>query len=171
MSLQSVRGHFKGYKIRTWSDSRNGDRIIQVQGDVTQALVTNFIPFSKNYAQVYVYNGRHDGPRSETLTFETPEGVPGQMSHLEAIPLGSTAFRLTWSKPDEPNGILTGYKISFALVNGTKVDREIEKEPILDPNRLHTKLAGLQPNSKYRIYISATTKEGASKKYVSRIIC
>lgn len=73
VSIDSVRGHFKGYKIKTWTDTKTY-REIQVQGDATQALVTNFVPFSKNYAQVYVYNGKYNGPASATLTFDTPPG-------------------------------------------------------------------------------------------------
>lgn len=75
VSLDSVRGHFKGYKIKTWSDyNRMDDREIQVQGDATKALVTNFVPNTKNYAKVYVYNGKYNGPPSEILSFDTPEG-------------------------------------------------------------------------------------------------
>lgn len=72
--LESVKGHFRGYKIKTWTENRAGYREIQVQGDATKALVSNFIPYSKNYAQVYVYNDKYNGPPSETLSFDMPEG-------------------------------------------------------------------------------------------------
>lgn len=72
--LESVRGHFKGYKIKTWAENRFGHREVQVQGDAKKALVTNFVPHSRNFAQVYVYNGKYNGPPSEILSFETPEG-------------------------------------------------------------------------------------------------
>ncbi|XP_022908169.1 neuroglian isoform X2 [Onthophagus taurus] len=164
--LESVHGHLKGYKIRTWTNTSAADHEIQVQGEATKALVTSFVPFSKNYAQVYVYNGKYNGPPSEILSFETPEGVPGQMSSLEAYPMGSSAFLLVWQKPDQPNGILTGYKISYAVVNGTAVGPKSTRDPqINDPNILQAKLAGLSPNVKYRIYISATTATGDSKEY------
>ncbi|XP_017782809.1 PREDICTED: neuroglian isoform X2 [Nicrophorus vespilloides] len=164
--LESVQGHFIGYKIKTWTENKLGHKEIQVQGEATKALVTNFVPFSKNYAQVYVHNGKYHGPPSETLSFDTPEGVPGQMSSLEAYQMGSSAFLLSWKKPDQPNGILTGYKIYYAVVNGTAVGNEIARTPqINNPNQLRAKLSGLQPNVKYRLYISATTSAGESKKY------
>ncbi|KRT82369.1 Immunoglobulin [Oryctes borbonicus] len=165
VSIDSVRGHFKGYKIKTWTDTKTY-REIQVQGDATKALVTNFVPYSKNYAQVYVYNGKYNGPPSVTLIVDTPEGAPGQMSFLEAYPMGSSAFLLTWQKPDQPNGILTGYKVYYAVVNGTHVGYKIAREPqINDPEQLQAKLSGLKPNTKYRIYITATTAAGESKEY------
>ncbi|XP_065166394.1 neuroglian isoform X2 [Atheta coriaria] len=166
VSLDSVRGHFKGYKIKTWTDKKPGHKEIQVQGEATKALVTNFTPFAKNYAQVYVYNGKYNGPPSETLSFDAPEGAPGPISFLEAYQMGSSAFLLTWKKPDQPNGILTGYKIFYSVVNGTSVFPEIARDPqILNPIQLRAKLSGLQPGVKYRLYISATTAAGDGKKF------
>lgn len=170
--LDSVRGHFKGYKIKTWTDDNVVDyREIQVQGDATKALVTNFVPNTKNYAMVYVYNGRYDGPPSEILSFDTPEGVPEEISRLEAIEMGSSAFLLIWDKPEKPNGKLTGYRIYYAVVNGTTVGQEIPRHPqIDDPNRLRAKLGGLEPGVKYRVLISATTAAGESKKYINVLL-
>lgn len=81
--------------------------------------------------------------------------------------MGSSAFLLVWKKPDQPNGKLTGYKIYYAVVNGTTVGPEVPRDPqIDDPNRLQAKLGGLDSGVKYRILISATTAAGESKKCV-----
>lgn len=162
--LDSVRGHFRGYKIKTWTENRVGHREIQVQGEATNALVNNFVPFSKNYAQVYVYNGKYNGPPSETLSFDTPEGEPDPVPFLEAYPLGLSSFLLVWKKPEQPNGILTGYKIYYAEVKNTSVGKMIERHrQIDDPNQLRAKLSGLRSGTKYRLYISATTAKGEGK--------
>lgn len=73
---ESVRGHFKGYKIQTWTDrdGKEAKREIQYKGDVNRALVSKFVPHTKNYAQVLVFNGRYNGPPSSILSFTTPEG-------------------------------------------------------------------------------------------------
>nr|XP_023019782.1 neuroglian [Leptinotarsa decemlineata]XP_023019783.1 neuroglian [Leptinotarsa decemlineata]XP_023019784.1 neuroglian [Leptinotarsa decemlineata] len=165
--LESVRGHFKGYKIKTWSETSLISKEIQVQGGNSKALVTNFDPYTKNYAQVYVFNEKYNGPPSETLSFDTPEGIPGEMQDLDATPLGSSAFLLKWEKPDKPNGILTGYNIYYAEVDPTmKVNQPIPRNPqITDPNVKHAKLGGLAPGMKYRLYISATTSAGESKRH------
>ncbi|KAJ8936475.1 hypothetical protein NQ314_012338 [Rhamnusium bicolor] len=165
--LTSVKGHFKGYKIKTWSETSLISKEIQVQGGNSKALVSNFDPYTKNYAQVYVFNERYNGPPSETLSFDTPEGVPGEMQDLEAIPLGSSAFLLKWEKPDKPNGILTGYNIYYAEVDSSmKVDQPVPRNPqITEANRKRAKLGGLKSGTKYRIYISATTVAGESKRF------
>ncbi|XP_031336931.1 neuroglian isoform X2 [Photinus pyralis] len=164
--LSSVRGHFRGYKIKTWTENRFGHREIQVQGDATKALVNNFVPFSKNYAQVYVYNDKYNGPPSETLSFDMPEGVPGPISSLQAYQLGSSAFYLEWKKPEQPNGILRGYNIYYETVEETAVGKLTPRhEQITDPDQLRAKLGGLHPSVKYRLYVSALTNAGESSKY------
>lgn len=165
---ESVRGHFRGYKIQTWTDrdGPEGMREINVKGDTNRAMVTKFVPHSKNYARVLVFNGRYNGPPSDTLSFDTPEGVPGTVQSFEALPMGSSALYLLWKKPEQENGILTGYKIYYQLVKGTKVGALMEREPhILDPKATRAKLAGLEPNTKYRIHIKATTRAGEGEGY------
>lgn len=165
---ETVRGHFKGYKIQIWTekDGEDGLREIDVKGDKTNTMVTKFIPHSKNFARVLVYNSRYNGPPSETLSFDTPEGVPGTVQFFEAFPLGSSALYLIWKRPEQPNGILTGYKIYYQTVKGTKVGPILEREPhISDPNQTRAKQAGLEPGTKYRLHIKATTSAGEGEAY------
>lgn len=104
---------------------------------------------------------RYAGPPSETLSFDTPEGVPGTVLSLEAFPMGSSALLLVWLRPAEPNGVLTGYKIYYRVVNGTRLEALLERKPhISDPTVNSAKLAALAPDTKYRIHIRATTKVG-----------
>lgn len=165
--IESVNGHFKGYKIQTWTEAEGEEqqREIHVQGDSNRALVTKFTPYSRNFARVMVYNSRFNGPPSAIIDFDTPEGVPSSVQSLEAVPWGSSAFWLTWKKPLQPNGNLTGYKIYYEQVNGTRLENRQEREPhIDDPNVLRCKLAGLQPDTKYRLHITATTKKGEGEE-------
>ncbi|XP_012275891.1 neuroglian isoform X2 [Orussus abietinus] len=166
---ESVRGELRGYKIQTWTDrdGEEGMREINVRdGNRTHALISKLIPYSKNYVRVLAYNGRYNGPPSEVLSFETPEGVPGTVLSLEAFPIASSALFLVWTKPSEPNGILTGYQISYQVVNGTRLGQELEREPhVSNPEATSAKLAGLAPDTKYRVHIRATTRAGDGKDY------
>lgn len=84
---------------------------------------------------------------------------------MQAYQLGSTAFYLVWKKPDQPNGILRGYRIYYAVVNGTSVGEIMERTPnVTDPDQLRAKLGGLQANVKYRLYVAAVTGAGVSPK-------
>ncbi|KAG7203224.1 hypothetical protein KM043_010327 [Ampulex compressa] len=147
VSEDSVRGELQGYKIQTWTekDGEKGLREIDLRGgNRTSALINKFVPYSKNYVRILAYNGRYDGPPSETLGFETPEGVPGTVLSLEAFPMGSSAFFLVWTRPAEPN----------------------ERKPeVTDPEATSAKLAALAPDTKYRVHIRATTKSGEGNDY------
>jgi neuronal cell adhesion molecule len=162
-----VRGHFKGYKIQTWTENDGEDNLreIHIKGDSTRALVTSFIPDSENFARILAFNGRYNGPPSNTIHFRTPEGTPGTVQTFDATPLGSSAFMLAWKKPLQPNGKLTGYKVYYEEVKGTNVGAKLEREPhITDPKITRTKLAGLKPDTNYRIHITATTKVGEGEE-------
>ncbi|XP_066590095.1 neuroglian isoform X2 [Prorops nasuta] len=166
---ESVRGELQGYKIQTWTerDGERGMREIDVRGgSTTTAMINKFVPYSKNYVRILAYNGRYAGPPSETLGFDTPEGTPGPVLGFEAYPMGSSTLYLLWTKPAEPNGILTGYRIYYQIVNGTHLDPMLERKPhVMDPEATSAKLAALAPNTKYRIHIRATTKVGEGNNY------
>ena len=86
---------------------------------------------------------------------------------LEAFPMGSSALFLVWTKPAEPNGILTGYRIYYEPVNETRLGPLLERKPhITDVEATSAKLAMLAPDTKYRIHIRATTKIGEGNEYV-----
>jgi neuronal cell adhesion molecule len=87
------------------------------------------------------------------------------VASFESHPLGSSAFLLKWQKPLQTNGVLTGYRIYYQTVTGTKVGPLIERKPITDARQMHAKLAGLDPNTKYRIHIKATTRAGEGNGY------
>ncbi|CAH1639978.1 unnamed protein product [Spodoptera littoralis] len=163
---ESVRGHFKGYKIQTWVDGEE-DRLkeILVKADASSALVSKFKPYKKNNARILVYNGRFNGPASDTLSFHTPEGKPGTVKSFEVYPIGSSAMLLKWDKPVDENGVLTGYKIYYQKVTGTSLGPIQERKKEIDPKFDRAKLAGLEPNTKYRIEIRAKTKAGEGDKY------
>lgn len=44
--------------------------------------------------------------------------MPSTVQSLEAFPMGSSAFMLTWKKPEHANGVLTGYKVYYQEVVG-----------------------------------------------------
>ncbi|XP_048489016.1 neuroglian isoform X2 [Plutella xylostella] len=159
---ESIRGHFKGYKIQTWTD--DGDiREYKHKPDSKTALVNNLVAYSKNYARVLAYNERYNGPVSEVVSFVTPEGTPESVRSFKAYPIGSSAMLLRWDKPERENGILTGYKIYYQKVIGTATGSLQERKKEIDPKFDRAKLAGLEPNTKYRIIIKAKTRAGEGK--------
>lgn len=164
----SINGHFKGYKIQTWTEEEGEEtkREVIVQANVTSALATIFKPFSKNLVQVLAFNEMYNGPPSDRIEVLTPEGMPGPVTFFDAVPMGSSSFYLRWQKPQEINGILRGYRIYYEEVHGTQLGPKLEKHPqITDPMQTRTKLVRLTPATKYRITIQAFTSKGQGDPY------
>lgn len=163
----TINGHFKGYKIQTWTDADGEENLreVAVRGEVTKALITKFRPDAINFVRVLAFNSRYHGPAGAIIELRTPEGLPSSVQSFEAFPLGSSAFLLRWKKPLQPNGQLTGYKVYFEEVSGTAVKSKLEREPhINDPRTTQAKLAGLRPATKYRLHIVGTTKAGEGEE-------
>jgi len=168
VSPESINGHAKGYKIQTWTEETGEEkyREIIMRSDSTQSLVQSFKPYALNYARVLAFNGAYNGPPSNIITIVTPEGKPGPIDMLNCFPMGSSALLLQWKRPQEVNGILTGYRIYYSKVVGTNIGPVLEREPRIYNNRTDkAKLAGLEPHSKYRVTIKATTNAGEGLAY------
>jgi neuronal cell adhesion molecule len=166
VSPESIRGHFRGYKIQTWveGDEENVKEIL-MKSNTSRSLVNKFTPDSVNYARIMAFNDRFSGPPSNTVQFETPEGVPSTVQSLQAFPLGSSAFMLLWKKPLLTNGKLKGYRIYYEEVKGTELGPRQEREPrILNPELKQVKLAGLKADTKYRIHIAGYTATGEGEE-------
>uniref|UniRef100_T1JDB9 Neuronal cell adhesion molecule n=1 Tax=Strigamia maritima TaxID=126957 RepID=T1JDB9_STRMM len=163
----SVRGHFKGYKIETWLtlEGEKQMRETVVPAESSSARVEMFVPYAMNNVRMRVFNGMHEGPPTQVITFQTPEGVPGPVASFDAVPMGSNALYLMWTKPMEPNGILTGYNITYAKVEGTAVKPENKRKSLIDQSETRTKLGGLEKNTKYRVTIAALTSQGPGVPY------
>jgi len=128
--------------------------------------VQSFKPYAKNYARVMAFNGAYNGPESNVIVIQTPEGKPGPVDSLECFPMGSSALLLAWKSPQEVNGKLTGFRIYYQEVDGTQLGPVLERQPrIINPQSDKAKLAGLRPHSKYRVTIKATTLAGEGMPY------
>ncbi|GFQ74968.1 neuroglian [Trichonephila clavata] len=168
VSPDSLYGHFRGYKIQTWTSEETEDHLreVIVPRNVTEALVDIFRPYSRNIVRVCAFNDVYNGPPSDAIDFLTPEGTPGPVSYFEAIPMGASALYLIWKRPMEPNGNLTGYRIYYRKVDGTSLGTVLERQPaITDFRETRAKLAGLQPDTKYRVIIHACTRVGQGDPY------
>lgn len=165
---ETVRGHFRGYKIETWTseDGEGMRRELVVPTDATTAMVSLFRPYARNLVRLRVFNDKYDGPSSDVVEYLTAEGTPGPVDSLEAIPLGSTALYLAWKEPAEPNGVLTGYFIQYSELRGTQFGPAMERAVPVGGRRIfRAKLVGLKPRTTYNIAIHASTKKGLGEPY------
>ncbi|XP_065315901.1 neuroglian-like [Gordionus sp. m RMFG-2023] len=163
---RTLNGEFKGFKILTWTPQEGLEKAREtIISDPNQntIVVKTFKPFSTNMAAIRVFNNYYDGPMSQEIRLQTPEGIPEMVENFRAYALGSNALQLRWEAPSEPNGILTGYHISYSKVINTGISPAQELPAITDPKTLEAKIPGLETDTKYRVEIAATTQAGMGK--------
>ncbi|XP_077496239.1 neuroglian-like [Amblyomma americanum] len=168
VSAESVRGHFRGYKVQTWTPEEGEGllREVVVAADKTTAQLNVLRPYARNVVRVLAFNNKYNGPPSETVEFTTPEDTPGPVDALEGISMGSTGLYLTWKQPQQPNGVLTGYHIYYQEIRGTSLEPERQRlPPVRDPLQTKARLTGLRPNTVYRITVRAATALGPGERY------
>ncbi|XP_062838740.1 phosphatidylinositol phosphatase PTPRQ isoform X3 [Anolis carolinensis] len=74
----------------------------------------NLIPFTTYDAFVAAETSAGVGPKTN-LTVFTPAGVPGPVFDLHATEESATFIRIAWKKPQQPNGIITQYRVQVLL--------------------------------------------------------
>nr|XP_057941167.1 neural cell adhesion molecule L1-like protein isoform X4 [Doryrhamphus excisus] len=165
----TVRGHLRGYHVH-WLRKRsflNPDKILDERqtlsfpGKRTHAIVPVLQPYSEYTLTVNVFNKKGNGPSSDPVTFNTPEGVPEQVPILTTSNAQKDSVRLVWGPPLVANGILIGYFLQYHLINETTMEvLNTRKMNIAGPDTTHWQLEGLEEGSRYLFHLSACTRAG-----------
>ncbi|XP_069383141.1 cell adhesion molecule L1-like a isoform X4 [Paralichthys olivaceus] len=165
----TVRGHLGGYNVH-WTRKHsllNPNKIfdnrqsLAFPGKRNHAIVPGLKPFSEYRLTVSVFNKKGNGPNSDPVTFNTPEGVPEQVPVLTASNAQKDSILLVWGPPLEANGILTGYLLQYYLINETTLEVVDSQEMnVTGADTTQWQLHGLQEGSLYRFRLSACTRAG-----------
>ncbi|XP_074868405.1 phosphatidylinositol phosphatase PTPRQ isoform X2 [Carettochelys insculpta] len=85
----------------------------------------NLAPFTAYNVYVGAETSAGMGPKSN-LTVFTPSEVPSAVSDLQLEGVEATLIRITWRKPQQPNGIITQYRVKVLAQNtGETVENTI----------------------------------------------
>nr|XP_020471233.1 neural cell adhesion molecule L1-like protein [Monopterus albus] len=167
--LATLRGHLGGHNVhllRKWSllnpnKSLNERQSLSFRGKRSHAIVHGLKPLSEYRLTVSVFNNKGNGPSSDPVTFNTPEGVPGQVPVLTASNAQKDSILLVWGPPLEANGILTGYLLQYHLINETTLEVVDSQEiNITGADTTQQQLQDLEEGSLYRFLISGCTRAG-----------
>ncbi|KAM6106896.1 LOW QUALITY PROTEIN: neural cell adhesion molecule L1 [Phoenicopterus ruber ruber] len=177
-------GHLRGFRVLYWREGWVGERarrqaplappgghpgVLTVPGDASGVLLGGLRPWSRYRLQVVVFNGRGDGPPSDEIRFDTPEGVPGPPEELHIERVGETTLALEWKRPRHPNGVLTGFLLQYRQVNQTEGGLPYE---ISFPPALNTTLGRLAPRGRYPAFaLRALTRLGPGPALLRQAAC
>lgn len=165
----TVRGHLGGYHVH-WVRRKsllNPNKILDEHqslsfpGKRRHAIVPGLEPFSEYKLTVNVFNKKGKGPKSDPVTFHTPEGVPEQVPILTASNSQKNSILLVWGPPLEANGILSHYLLQYHLINETALEVVDSTEMnITGADTTQWQLSGLEQGRLYRFHLRACTQAG-----------
>ncbi|KAK2817285.1 hypothetical protein Q5P01_025476 [Channa striata] len=158
---QFINGINQGYKLLVWPEQSPEDVIVvtitpDYPGSRHTGLVTGLQKFTWYFGSTLCFTTPGDGPRSPPTLLQTHEDKPGPVRHLSFTEIFDTSLRVSWSEPDEKNGIIIGYVLWWE-VSGVESSRE---ERSLSNSTLQYQLTGLTSTTIYTLQVAALTAAG-----------
>uniref|UniRef100_A0A671K347 Protein sidekick-2-like n=1 Tax=Sinocyclocheilus anshuiensis TaxID=1608454 RepID=A0A671K347_9TELE len=164
---QFFNGINQGYKVNPGKEDEM--TIVTVrpnfQDSVHVGHVTGLKKFSEYFTSVLCFTTPGDGPRSPPQRLRTHEDTPGAVGHLSFTEILDTSLKVSWRDPNEKNGVLTGYRISWEEYNrtNTRVTHYL-------PNvTLEYRVTGLTALTTYTIEVAGMTSKGQGQLSSSTI--
>ncbi|XP_028849387.1 neural cell adhesion molecule L1.2 isoform X2 [Denticeps clupeoides] len=174
----TVRGHLLGYKIylhyhglvvkhhkehrrKVGKGRRHVEErmVVQTGPNEEKKVVGGLRPYSHYGVSVTVYNAKGEGPPSDPLPIQTPEGVPSPPVFLDLKSHSEREMMLHWGPPTHPNGVLIGYQLRYQQTTDSE-NNLMREENIDDPTITHRTLTNLDPHSQYRFTLAGRTGVG-----------
>ncbi|KAM9312647.1 contactin-1 [Gastrophryne carolinensis] len=118
ISWQPVIGQtIAGYQIRYWrtQDKEAAANRVQVENLDTPVKLEGLLPNTLYKLEVFAFNSAGDGPRSQTVEFETKKAPPSQKPHIISTVRSGSQYIITWEhvKPLSNESAVSGYKILY----------------------------------------------------------
>uniref|UniRef100_A0A8C7QF65 Cell adhesion molecule L1-like b n=1 Tax=Oncorhynchus mykiss TaxID=8022 RepID=A0A8C7QF65_ONCMY len=165
---EKLHGHLGGYRINWWrlrslldSKKTQGNKhTLTFPGDRNHAMVPALAPFSEYSLIVMTFNGRGNGPGSHAVNFKTPEGVPEENPVFRVTDVQKHTVALTWAPPLVANGVVTGYRLEYQLINDTEEVGVLQSMDISSPDTTSCVLRNLEAVSRYKFYLRSCTRVG-----------
>ncbi|XP_066294307.1 tenascin-X-like isoform X1 [Branchiostoma lanceolatum] len=157
LSWQAPEGDIEGYRVFYSLAGSDTEETVDTRSPDASWSLSGLQSFGEYSISVLAYNSAGDGERSETITVQTEEGVPGAPREVQGLAIDSTTIELQWMppSPDEQNGVIKGYKILYK-----KVGEEGENEEDAGLLDLMYTLSDLEKWTEYNIWVSAYTSAG-----------
>nr|KAG5713396.1 hypothetical protein BaRGS_024944 [Batillaria attramentaria] len=126
--------------------------------DATNVTLAGLLKYVVYEIQILAYTRMGDGILSTKGIVRTDEDVPGPPIIIYFPNVTYTSAVVVWNPPQEPNGIITGYKVAYRKESSSTPGPEVE----LGPNIREYMVDSLRPNSWYQFRVAATNDIGTS---------
>ncbi|XP_055973610.1 phosphatidylinositol phosphatase PTPRQ [Sorex fumeus] len=105
-----VTGKFS-YRVELYGPT---GRILDNSTKDLKFTFTNLIPYTMYDVYIAAETSAGIGPKSNISIFTPPE-VPGAIFDLQLAEVEATQIRITWKKPQQPNGIINQYRVKVLI--------------------------------------------------------
>uniref|UniRef100_A0A674CCH0 Neural cell adhesion molecule L1 n=1 Tax=Salmo trutta TaxID=8032 RepID=A0A674CCH0_SALTR len=175
-----LHGHLGGYRINWWrlrslldSKKTHGNKhTLTFPGDRNHAMVPGLTPFSEYSLIVMTFNGRGNGPGSHARS-AVPWNIVIQYCPMEEennyletrlLYVQKHTVALTWAPPLVANGVVTGYRLEYQLINDTEEVGVLQSMDISSPDTTSCVLRNLEAVSRYKFYLRSCTRVGCGPR-------
>lgn len=171
---QKINGINQGYKIQAWKwidgEGHIEAKMITVHPNLLNplakqtAILSGLDKFTEYNVTVVCFTDPGDGEMSDYIPITTLEDVPGDVATLAFEDVSDRAVRVVWTPPTKPNGILTGYQLTYQIRDKPDTLKTLN----LTAETLNYKIEELRATTHYKFSITAWTAagQGLSKKAV-----
>lgn len=132
------------------------------------AQFDNLKKFETYNITIFGFTSAGSGPRSPAIQVTTLEDFPGPVQSLHITNIRDRTLDVSWSVPESPNGIITGYTVECAqldtLTNSTAASRVFRF-----PDLKSFTVTELTPQTNYLIKVYASTTVGDGEVRIARI--
>uniref|UniRef100_A0A8C5B5A4 Fibronectin type-III domain-containing protein n=1 Tax=Gadus morhua TaxID=8049 RepID=A0A8C5B5A4_GADMO len=169
-SPQFINGINQGYKLLAWEPGRvDAVTVVAARPNFQDSVHVGYVSGLKKYTEYFLsvlcFTTPGDGPRSPPQRLRTHEDIPGAVGHLSFTDILDTSLKVSWKEPQEKNGLLTGYRISWEEFNRTNT-RVTHYLPNLTQDY---RVTGLTALTTYTIQVAGMTTKGQGQLSSSTI--
>ncbi|XP_058645547.1 protein sidekick-1 isoform X2 [Onychostoma macrolepis] len=167
---QFINGINQGYKLLVWPEHCPECITMmtiapEFHGSRHYGYVSNLRKFTWYETAVLCFTTPGDGPASTPQLIQTHADKPGPVTQLSFTEILDTSLRIGWQEPEDKNGIITGYILSWeeAGQNKTRVSQALSN------STLTYKVTGLTSLTTYTLQVAALTQAGTGAATSSTI--
>ena len=95
------------------ANSRNSEEIEVVSASHTSHSLIFLDMFTNYTISILAFNPAGEGPRSESVSVKTLQGIPGPPDELRFSEITMNTLKVSWDPPKKPNGEIIGYIVAY----------------------------------------------------------
>ncbi|XP_050310715.1 protein sidekick isoform X2 [Anthonomus grandis grandis] len=154
-------GLIEGFKVYYATDSKVSQYKVIANNATFTTTLTELRKFVVYHIQVLAYTRLGDGqPSTPAVSVRTFDDVPGAPSNVSFPDVSFTSARIIWDVPEEPNGEILAYKVTYHI-NNVNTNNKYSKE--FPPSDRTFRFTQLEAEKYYMFSITAQTRLGWGK--------